>query len=111
VIDLTSSSALQTAADWLNLAKGCIVSSTSGSQNQSKHHIDHEDGSGDHSSGSSSNAKRDQTQQQPFLGVLIGSKNDLKDQRVISPKIASAFATQHGLQYFESSAVSYTHLV
>ncbi|ODN01731.1 Intraflagellar transport protein 27 [Orchesella cincta] len=96
VIDLTSSSTLQTAVDWLNLAKGCI-SSTSGSQNQSKHH--HEDGSGDQSS----NTKREQTQQ-PFLGVLIGSKNDLKDQRVISPKAAQNFAAQHGLQYFECSA-------
>ncbi|CAL8092575.1 unnamed protein product [Orchesella dallaii] len=99
VIDLTSSSALQTAVDWVSLAKGCISSSTSGSQNQSKHH--HEDGSGD--PGSSNNTKRDQTLP-PFLGVLIGSKNDLKDQRVISPKAAQNFAAQHGLQYFECSA-------
>lgn len=40
-----------------------------------------------------------------ILGVLIGSKTDLKDQRVISPKAAQDFASEHGLQYYECSAV------
>lgn len=105
VLDLTSSTALESASDWLNLAKGSMISSQ-----QNKKHVPPSDGSGDQTgNGSSKRGGGASGSDQSFLGVLIGSKTDLKDQRVISPKAAQDFASQHGLQYFECSAVSTTH--
>lgn len=107
MLDLTSSTALESASDWLNLAKGSMISSQ-----QNKKHVPPSDGSGDQTgNGSGGGGKRGGVggADQSFLGVLIGSKTDLKDQRVISPKAAQDFASQHGLQYFECSAVSTTH--
>lgn len=106
MLDLTASTALESALDWLSMAKGSM---------QKLKHVPPSDGSGDQSGNGSGGGgvagKRGASgavEDQPFLGVLIGSKTDLKDQRVISPKAAQDFASQHGLQYFECSAVSST---
>ena len=42
----------------------------------------------------------------PLSGVLVANKTDLDQRRVVSPKEGKDFATQHGLAYFEVSAVS-----
>lgn len=41
--------------------------------------------------------------------VLLGNKCDLEQQRVIDAAEAATFAAQHGLSYFEVSAVSRSH--
>jgi hypothetical protein len=40
------------------------------------------------------------------LGVLVANKTDLKQRRVISMKQGKELASAHGLEYFETSAVS-----
>eukprot|EP00036_Acanthoecidae_sp_10tr_P011584 CAMPEP_0182926878 /NCGR_PEP_ID=MMETSP0105_2-20130417/12530_1 /TAXON_ID=81532 ORGANISM="Acanthoeca-like sp., Strain 10tr" /NCGR_SAMPLE_ID=MMETSP0105_2 /ASSEMBLY_ACC=CAM_ASM_000205 /LENGTH=186 /DNA_ID=CAMNT_0025064795 /DNA_START=97 /DNA_END=660 /DNA_ORIENTATION=+ len=40
----------------------------------------------------------------PVRGVLVATKVDLEKQRVISAEAADAFAEEHQLQYFETSA-------
>ena len=42
-----------------------------------------------------------------YLGVLVANKIDLGDRRVVSPKSGQQLAHQHGIEYFEVSAVSY----
>lgn len=98
VIDLTSSTALESATGWLSLAKECLVKQQSTSKSKRI-----PDDSGDHRRSTGAGVGTDHS---PILGVLIGTKSDLKEQRVISPKSAQDFASQQGLQYFECSAVS-----
>lgn len=40
-----------------------------------------------------------------FAGVLVATKIDLQNQRLVSPDVADGFAEEHQLQYFEVSAV------
>lgn len=39
------------------------------------------------------------------LGVVVGNKMDLKDERVIDSEAGKAFATAHNMEYFECSVV------
>lgn len=41
-----------------------------------------------------------------FSGVLIGSKSDLKERRVVKANVAQDYARKNNLRYFECSAVS-----
>ena len=41
-----------------------------------------------------------------FTGVLVASKTDLEERRVVSRKSGQEFAESKGLKYFECSAVS-----
>eukprot|EP00035_Acanthoeca_spectabilis_P034263 m.28035 g.28035 ORF g.28035 m.28035 type:complete len:174 (+) comp6496_c0_seq2:417-938(+) len=40
----------------------------------------------------------------PVRGVLVATKIDLQNQRLVSPDVADGFAEEHQLQYFEVSA-------
>ncbi|KAH0789710.1 ras-related protein Rab-14-like [Histomonas meleagridis] len=50
----------------------------------------------------------DATQSSPptAVKVLVGNKTDLTEQRAVSSSEAKSFAEQHGLQFFETSALS-----
>ena len=42
-----------------------------------------------------------------LTGVLLANKTDLKERRVVSPKVGSELAQQLGLMYFECSCKDY----
>lgn len=42
--------------------------------------------------------------------LLLGNKSDLKDDRVVPNEEANAFATRHGLNYFETSALDASNI-
>ncbi len=58
-----------------------------------------------HSAKGSSDGGEDGNKRLP--GVLLANKSDLKERRVISPKLGSDLAQQLGLMYFECSCKDY----